>query len=355
MNPINQRTTKIFILALFLLLIASTCLCAANLTISAIDVGQGDSILVQFPTGQNMLVDAGDSDHGQTVVSYLQSLKISKIDILVASHPHADHIGGVGDVLSAFSIGKVWDSGYDQGSQVQRRFLQTIKEKGIRYGIPKAGFSEKVGTARIDVLAPVRLLSGTESDTNNNSLILRITYGKISFLLMGDAESEERATVSHWAKSTVLKVAHHGSRNGTDIAFLRAVAPKIAVISVAAQNSYGHPHPETMTALKNAKVKVYTTATSGTVAVSTDGNTIHVYSATAVSTVPKASGAGEYIGMQAKLAPSKAPMVLIGNKNSHVFHRPTCSSLPAPKNRIMLSSRDEAIAQGFRPCGRCRP
>lgn len=334
----NPRYIHRFLILTLLLLMTSACLSAANLTLSVIDVGQGDSILVQFPTGQNMLVDAGTSTHGQSVVNYLKFLKISKIDILVASHPHEDHIGGMGDVLSAFTIGKVWDSGYNQGSQVQRRFLQTIKERGIRYGIPKAGFSEKVGDVRVDVLAPVRLIPDS---ANNNSLILRITYGKISFLLMGDAESEERSTVGHWSPTTVLKVAHHGSRNGTDAGFLRAVSPKVAVISVAMQNSYGHPHPETMTALRNAKVKVYTTAELGTIAVVTDGTTVRVasHTHTARPAASQTGGAGEYIG----------------NRNSHVFHRPTCSSLPMEKNRVMLSSRDEAIAQGFRPCGRCRP
>ena len=95
---------------------------------------------------------------------------------------------------------------------------------------------------------------------------------------MGDDESEERATVGHWSPTTVLKVAHHGSRNGTDAVFLKAVASKVAVISVAAQNSYGHPYPETMAALRNAKVKVYTTVDLGTLVVVTDGQSVHVYS-----------------------------------------------------------------------------
>jgi competence protein ComEC len=124
------------------------------LAVSVIDVGQGDSILVQFPSGQDMLVDAGDRDAGPTVVQYLRSRGAKRIVILVASHPHADHIGGMQAVLSAFPVGKVWDSGYSQGSRTQREFLGTIKAKGVRFGMPKAGFSEKAGNATVAVLAP---------------------------------------------------------------------------------------------------------------------------------------------------------------------------------------------------------
>jgi competence protein ComEC len=201
-----------------------------KLTVSVIDVGQGDSILVQFPDGEDMLIDAGTRDAGQAV---------SKIDILCVTHPHEDHIGGMADVLANFTVEKVWDSGYVHGSKTQERLLQTIKEKGIRYGKPKAGFSQSVGTAKIDVLAPVRELSGTDSDANNNSIVFRISYGKISFLFTGDMEGDERATVGTFPKTTVLKVAHHGSRNGTDRKFLSQVKPQIAIISYAIGNSYG--------------------------------------------------------------------------------------------------------------------
>jgi len=207
---------------------------AGQLNLSVIDVGQGDSILVQFPNGEDMLVDAGDRDAGPTVVHYLRSRGVKRIDILVASHPHADHIGGMPSVLAAFPVGKAWDSGYNHGSRTQEDFLRTIKAKGIRFGRPKAGFGEKVGEVAVAVLAPPPTpLLGTESDANNNSLVLRIAYGSVSFLLPGDMEREERATVARWPHSTVLKVAHHGSRNGTDLAFAKAVSPQYAVVSYA--------------------------------------------------------------------------------------------------------------------------
>lgn len=323
-----------------------------SLTVSVIDVGQGDSILVQFPDGENMLVDAGTRNAGPIVVNYLQSHHVSKIDLLVASHPHEDHIGGMENVLSSFTVGKVWDSGYNHGSRTQQRFLQTIQEKGIRYGKPKAGFSQNMGQARIDVLSPVRELSGTHSDANNNSVVLRVSYGKISFLLTGDMEGEERDTVRTFPRTTVLKVAHHGSRNGTDGYFLSQVKPQIAVISYGVGNSYGHPHAEALAALKSAGVRIYGTGENGTVIIITDGNTVSVKAlgsnghSSPVYKPNYGSGGQTSNGGQCNY---------IGNKNSHKFHLPTCSSLPTSKNRVCFSTREEAINQGYIPCKRCNP
>lgn len=309
-----------------------------KMTVSFIDVGQGDSILVQFSNGSNMLVDAGDANHGETVVKYLRSLDINKIDILVATHCHMDHIGGMSDVLKNFDIGKAWDSGYDDGSESHKQFLQNLKERSIPYGVPQAGFTQKLGTARIDVLAPVRLISGTKRDANNNSLVLRVTYGKINFLLTGDMEAEECASVVSFSKSTVLKVAHHGSQNGTNTRLLSEVSPKIAVISVTAQNDYGYPHSATLTVLENAKSIVYTTAKNGTVVISTEGNSVSVKALNASSGIPKTSeGTKQYIG----------------NIKSKVYHISTCDSLPLPKNRVCFKSLDEATAQGYHKHGGC--
>lgn len=333
------------IASLAALVCVSPALCQnAKLTVSVIDVGQGDSILVQFPSGQDMLVDAGDREHGRAVVDYLRSLKISCIDILVATHPHEDHIGGMADVLSAFKIGRVWDSGYNHGSKQQQQFLLTIKEKGIRFGTPRAGFSECVGNARIDVLAPSHLLSGTDSDANNNSLVLRVLYGKISLLLTGDMEGAERSTIPSFPRSTLLKVAHHGSGNGTDAAFLHAVSPEVAVISAAAQNRYGHPHPETLAALKSIGARTLTTATSGTVVITTDGGTITVNTTKSGPALIDASGNA-----------SAGHGQYIGNLRSHIFHCPSCSTLPAEKNRVYFDSRSRAVSAGYRPCRRCSP
>jgi len=329
---------------------------AAQLAVSVIDVGQGDSILVQFPNGQDMLVDAGDRDAGPTVVRYLRSRGIKRIDILVASHPHADHIGGMPQVLEAFPVGKVWDSGYAHGSRTQQDFLRTIKERSIRFGMPKAGFTERIGDVTIAVLAPPKTaVIGTDFDANNGSLVLWITYGNVSFLLPGDMEQEERATVAKWPRSTVLKVAHHGSRNGTDLAFTKAVSPRYAVISYTKSNSYGHPHQEAVDALQAVGAKILRTAVDGTVVFTTDGKAI-TYT-TSHTAGPGQSGQRVGPAPGATAAPSATPSEAsyIGNLRSKVFHRPSCSSLPAEKNRVSFDTRDEAIRQGYRPCRNCSP
>jgi competence protein ComEC len=288
-----------------------------------------------------MLVDAGPSDAGSKVVEYLRSRNVEKIDILVATHPHEDHIGGMEDVIDAFPIGKMWDSGYASGSQVQQAFLGLIQAKGIRFGTPRAGFVESIGDVQIDVLAPqTPLLQGTDSDANNNSIVLRISYGDMSFLLTGDMQSEERARVSEWPESTVLKIAHHGSWNGTDADFARQVSPQLAIISYGLGNPYGHPSPLIRAILERAGVPIKSTAMNGTVVVTTDGQSMQVTALGPAASL-SAQGMDDY--------------PYIGNRNSHIFHRRTCSSLPAEHNRVYFRTREEAIAAGYRPCRRCNP
>lgn len=329
----------------------------SSLMVHVIDVGQGDSILVQFPTGQTMLVDAGDHEHGTTVVEYVHHLGIRQIDLLVATHPHEDHIGGMADVLGAFSVDQVWDSGFNLGSRTQERFLQTIHDKGIRYQTPRAGKSAEFGTATVTVLAPVDgLLHGTESDANNNSLVLRIVYGTTSVLLTGDMEEDERRTVPSWPESTVLKVAHHGSHNGTDAEFIDEVRPEFAVISCGKHNPFGHPHAETMAILRDAGIRTLITAVNGTVVIRSDGHTVSLVNdgdAETRSTSKEEPSAPKATATPSPLKPAQA--MYIGNVRSHAFHRPSCESLPAEQNRISFSSRDEAIRRGYHPCGRCQP
>ena len=336
-----MRLTRFYCLFILSVLLSIPGL-AAPLKVHILDVGQGDAILTQFTTGETMLIDAGDASAGPGVVKYLQAQGVKKIDILVASHPHEDHIGGMPAVFNAFThIGKVWDSGYNHGSQIQRRFLETIKQRHLQYGKPKAGFTQSIGKVRIDVLAPhPQFITGTDSDANNNSLVLRLVYGDVSFLLTGDMEEEQRAKCGPWPKSTVLKVAHHGSRNGTDAAFLRQVAPTLSAISCAKQNGYGHPHAETLQVLKDARVKTLTTAIYGAITFSTDGKTVQWTNTTPPTPAgTTATVAGRYIG----------------NQNSHIFHLTTCNSLPAEKNRVYFTSREEAVKAGYRPCKRCNP
>lgn len=241
----------------------------------AFNVGQGDSFLFRFPDGTNMLIDAGSRKYGRDLVLKLRRLGVSRIDVLVATHPHEDHIGGMTEVISSFEIGKVWDSGYNHGSGVQRAMLELIKKKNIRFGRPRAGFSENFGEASVSVIAPHKPLSGTKSDANNNTVVLLVKYGDVSFLMMGDIEEAGRRAAGSFPRAQILKLSHHGSRNGTDRELLEQVAPEAAIISCGIGNSYGHPHKETISLLKRFKVKSFST-TKGDIVITTDGATYSV-------------------------------------------------------------------------------
>jgi len=324
--------------------------------VSIIDVGQGDSILVQFPTGETMLIDAGSEDEGLSVVRYIRSRNVEQIDILAASHPHEDHIGGMPDVINAFDIGKVWDSGYNHGSNTQGEFLGLIQQRQIQFGTPRAGFAQDIGDVHVEILAPgLNLLSGTNSDANNSSIVIHMAYNEVSFLFTGDMEVAERHEVDYWPHCTVLKIAHHGSSNGTDLEFLQEVAPEIAVISYGTGNEYGHPHRETINALNTYGCYVKSTAANGTIIFTTDGSTYEVTTTGGSDTTNTVDNSPTTRSGSSDTGGDSGSGCYIGNINSHIFHRPTCSCLPNPENRVYFDTRDEAIAAGYRPCQRCNP
>lgn len=277
-NFFSRRTTRryvFFALALFALMALFAPVMASadepRLYFHAIDVGQGDSSFFILPDGETMLIDAGTPSSAKKLVSYLKGLGVKKIDILVATHPHSDHIGGMSAVMDNFAIGEVWDSGYAHGSNLQIKFYQAIIGGKIPFGRPKRGFVREAGGALIEVLGPVTELKGTSSDANNNSLVLRVSYGGVSFLMTGDMEEAERGMISPFPASTVLKAAHHGGRSGTDAKLLREVNPLVIVFSYGKNNSYGHPHKEVLRLLaRHGGIKRFDTA-EGTVVFCTDG------------------------------------------------------------------------------------
>ena len=246
---------------------------ARQLRYYALDVGQGDCSLFVLPDGRNVVFDAGPRSNAKKTVNYLKSCGVRKIDLLVATHPHEDHIGGMKELLSKIPVKQIWDSGYNHGSKLQRDFYQMIKDKKIPFGQPKRGYSAKLGGVEFKVLAPARALKGTSSDANNNGLIVLVTYGGVSFLMMGDAQKEEQETISPLPRAAVLKAAHHGARNGTDMELLREVSPDIIILSYKRGNSYGHPHKETVAAIRKAKILRFDTA-DGPVKLRTDGKSV---------------------------------------------------------------------------------
>ncbi|MDR3255098.1 MAG: MBL fold metallo-hydrolase [Synergistaceae bacterium] len=276
----GKKSSKLLLIALFLVAAVFSFVELPNffsggVSFYAFDVGQADSFLLHFPGGENVLVDAGARKTSQKLVSKLKRLGVKKIDILIATHPHEDHIGGMKDVIESFEIGKTWDSGFKSASPIQRDMLKALRDKNIRFGRPRAGHVEKIGDAEIEVIAPLDLVKGTKSDANNNSIVIRVSYGKISFLMTGDIEEAGRAFVRVFPGSTILKVSHHGSANGTDERLLSEVRPEIAILSYGSSNQYGHPHRRTMELLKKHGIKSYATV-NGDIVITTDGKTFDV-------------------------------------------------------------------------------
>ena len=243
-----------------------------KLTAYFLDVGQGDSALF-FYEGKTILVDAGEYEMGDRVVGELLSRGVTRIDLLVATHPHSDHIGGMQTVIETFPVGKVLDTGLPHPSPAYEHFLETIEQRRIPYLVAEQGQTVDIDPSlRIVVLSPPKDQSA--DDLNANSIVLRISYGVIDFLMTGDLGKEEEDALiqtGYTIEAEILKVGHHGSSSSTSPAFLARVRPETAVISVGEDNPYGHPHTETMALLEKSGVVVYRTDRDGTILVRSDG------------------------------------------------------------------------------------
>jgi beta-lactamase superfamily II metal-dependent hydrolase len=246
-----------------------------NLTVNFLDVGQGDSILLEYD-GKAMLIDAGEQKEGAKVSAYLYEHDISSISYVVATHPHSDHIGGMDQVLNDFKVEHFVDSGFPYTSKTYENMLTTIDKKNIPFEVAKKGDEIEFDPAvDIEVLNPD--VEYTD-ELNENSVVLKVSYGKISFLLMGDAglETEEALMDEGYdLDSDILKAGHHASQSGSGEEFISLVSPEISIIEVGAGNDYGHPHKEVLERLQKAS-RVYRTDLDGTISVSTDGLTYTV-------------------------------------------------------------------------------
>ncbi len=261
---------------LSILIIATSATASDNLIVHFLNVGQGDSTLIQF-AGKNALIDGGDSYAGSKVSSYLKANGATKIDLIVATHSHPDHIGGLLTVLDNFEVKHALDSGKAHTSKTYETYLNLINKKNIVHSIAQAGQTIDFDSAvKIEVLSPPKTPFGNIDD---NSVILKVTYGNVSFLLMGDAGliPENRLLNSSYnLKSDVLKVANHGSEKGTSSDFLSRVNPSIAIIEVGPYNIYGYPSPKSLGTLKAIGSKIYRTDSDGDIVVTTDGRAYSV-------------------------------------------------------------------------------
>jgi competence protein ComEC len=254
----------------------STSTVSGNLVARFLDVGQGDSCFISLPDGKTMLIDAGTSASGTSIVNYIKALAVARLDYVIFTHPHEDHIGGAKAVLEAFEIGEIYMPRTSHTTQTYENLLLAIHAKGLTIAGAEAG------TVLIDrenlkasFIGPVK----SYPELNDWSPVLVLKYDTKTFVFAGDASTTAEADMlaaETVPDADVLKVGHHGSSTSTGRAFLRAVTPEVAVISVGEGNSYGHPAQATLDRLSAAGATVYRTDTNGTVIVSTDGKALSV-------------------------------------------------------------------------------
>ncbi len=243
--------------------------------VTILDVGQGDSILVQSENS-TLLIDAGTNSGAKSLDSTLKSKGVSRVDFLVGTHPHEDHIGGMDTIIKDFSIGTIYMPDVTANTKTFEDVLAAIEAKGLTITAPVPKSSFTVGAATATILGPN---SSSYKNLNDYSIVIHLTYGQRSFLFTGDAGTgpeKEMLDRGYDLKSDVLKVAHHGSNSSTSEAFLKAVAPEYGVISVGKDNDYHHPHQVTLDKLQAAGVKVLRTDQNGDITFTSDGNNLIV-------------------------------------------------------------------------------
>ena len=253
-----------------------------KLVVKMLDVGQGDAILIE--TGEQMvLVDTSDVDEREKLKAELKEAGVKRLDKVILTHPHADHIGGMDVILADFEVGEVYDNGMPSTSKIYIRYMKELKQKGIKRQGLKAGDALELGNGVVfKVLAPSKELAakgtqqGYKHDPNNESVMGQLIYGDFKMMLTGDGEGPEEKDIlaalgGADIHSQVLKAGHHGSKTSSSKEWLRAVAPEVGLISCGEGNDYGHPHKETMKKYQALKMKIYETDKNGTITLTSDG------------------------------------------------------------------------------------
>lgn len=264
-----------------------------TLQVRILDVGQGEAILIRTQTGDT-LIDTGDVDEQVKLRQELESARVTSIDKLILTHPHADHIGGTSVLFADYAVKEVYDNGEPTTTKLYRTYLKTIKEKGIPYRNLKDGdVLDLGGGVHLEIISPTEAMVEASTrekgkrNLNINSVTARLVYGDFTMLLTGDAEKEtETSILERYDKAAlscdVLKVAHHGSKTSSSAQWLRATKPSAAVISCGKDNDYGHPHDVTIKKLEKIGAKIYRTDTDGTITVTSDGKTYDIRTGTGV-------------------------------------------------------------------------
>lgn len=322
-----------------------------------IDVGQGDAALVVCDD-KTMLIDGGKPHASSIIYTYLKNLNIDYLDYIVASHADDDHIGGLSAPLAKMKVGNVLAPETEADTRSYESLKNKTAEQGLTITHPKPGESLDFGSSKIEFYGPI---TENESDRNNGSIVMKIIYGDTSFLFTGDAEREEEQEIlsaGYDLSATVLKVGHHGSKNSTTYPFLREIMPKYAVISVG-DNNYGHPTEDTLSRLRDADVKVYRTDIQGDIIAISDGKTVTITTKKNENAQTNPTENEKSTAVQSSgSAVDQEICEYIGNANTKKFHYPECGAVSQmkEKNKVYLNcTRDEAIKDGYTPCGRCNP
>lgn len=349
-----------------------------DMTATFIDVGQGDSTLVELPDGKVMLIDAGEASASQSVLNALDEADVDDIDYLVATHPHADHIGGMEAVLDAYEVGEVWMPDAPDTTETYEGFLDAVDAEGCPVEQAVAGESivdDEAGYT-VDVLAPAE---GTDSDDMNRySAIVRVTYGDTSLLVTGDADASQvvEANPGH---VDVLKASHHGSETGTTTEVMDETTPEYVVVSYAEGNSYGHPDQSVLDAIAVAGATAYSTAANGDVTCTFDGEDVTVETeregtiTAGVSAEERAQQEAEAQAQAEAEAQAQAEaetqaqqqqqqeqqatpqeQTVVVTPSGSKYHRPGCRTLNRSKSLTEMTE-SQAQAQGYEPCKVCNP
>ena len=320
------------------------------LTVTFLDVGQGDAALLGY--GDHwMLIDGGGRDSSQKIYTVLKERAITHLELIIASHPHEDHVGGLSAAFQIAQVDSVLCPTDNYDSKAFENLKRYAQEKSTGITIPSNGDTFSLGNAKVEILG----LNAGASE-NARSMVTKVTLGNTSFLFPGDMEPE--SIPLDWDLSAaVLKVSHHGSYSGTSLDFLKRVSPKHAVISLGKDNTYGMPHGSTLELLKQHCNTLYRTDLQGDITFRTDGNTVQV------STQKTASSRALFTPGDGSTTPSEVIAVTFDyryviNTSSKAFHDPLCPSVDQMKEqnkRFSSDTREALILAGFKPCSNCKP
>lgn len=326
-------------------------------SLTMLDVGQGLSLLIEAD-GHYMLYDGGGQSRSSYVVSCLKQHGVTELDYMVASHYDEDHISGLIGVMNTAKVNMLLSPDYARDTHIFDSFRSTVQNKAIPEQHPLQGERYTLGSAEISVLGPVRY---DPYGDNDNSIVLKITYGDFKCILSGDAETSEEYSVLHNntdIRADLYVVGHHGSADSSNTEFVRAIGPKYAFLSVGKNNPYGHPNPVTLNTLMEYNIQLFRTDQQGEVTVTSDGQSSSINKPPVDITIGDPSAAVIRQQTEEETAGENHKYVLNTNPTRKRIHRPDCRSVSDIKEENFQYSDktlEELMAEGYTPCGNCHP